>query len=175
MLATQINEGVKKWHVAYTFPKAEKKVQIKLEKIGIEAYLPLQQVVRNWSDRRKKLEVPLFPNYIFVNISEKKRYDAFTVKEILRYVSFQGKVATVNDAVVNSLKCILKEKAEVHLESLPKPGSPVKITNGPFMGIEGILVRRSGKTNLIIQIDALQRAVALNISSFHVEPAFDGM
>ena len=172
MLPNVVNQGPPKWYVAYTFPKAEKKVKDKLEKIGIQSYLPLHQVVRDWSDRKKKLVVPLFPNYIFVHISENKRHEIFAVKEIVKYVSFGGVPATVNDTTVNSLKNILSVNPEIKVEKMVSIGAPVKITRGPFVGTEGIVVRMSGRTKLIIQIEALQRAITLNISASDVDSVY---
>lgn len=160
------------WYVAYTYPKAEKKVQSKLEKIGIQSYLPLHQIIRDWSDRKKKLIVPLFPSYIFINSTPGKKHEIFAVKEIVRYVSFGGRPATVNDSIINSLQNILKQNAEVDIEKYIKEGSPVKITEGPFAGTEGFLIRRNGKTRLLVQIDALQQGITVNISINDVTPLY---
>jgi transcription antitermination factor NusG len=165
MFVQRSYEESHKWYVAYTFPKAEKKAQSKLAVIGIQSYLPMHQTLRNWSDRKKKLVVPLFPNYLFVHISDKKRHETFSVKEIVRYVSFEGKPATINDSIIDSLKNILKEDIDVTVESFFKAGDPVIITRGPFMGTEGIIVNRNGKSRLIIQIASLQCSVAINISA----------
>jgi transcription antitermination factor NusG len=158
------------WYVAYTFPHAEKKVQANLEKIGIHAYLPLHQVIRNWSDRRKKLLVPLFPNYIFVHTSSRQRHESFMVKEIIRYVSFDGRPATVRAAVINSLQNILKEKPEINIEEFVRAGSHVKIIKGPFLGTEGFLIRRNGNTRLLVQIDVLKQGISVNISIDDISP-----
>lgn len=171
-LRSNLSQEVQHWYVAYTFPKAEKKVQIKLDTIGVQSYLPLHQVIKSWSDRKKKLIVPLFPNYIFVYTSEKKRNELFTIKEIVKYVSFGGKPAIVNDSIVSVLKNILKENVEVDIVEDIKVGACVKITHGPFTGAEGKVVNRNGKTRLIVQIDALQRAVAINISASDVAPCY---
>jgi len=164
------SDEIKKWYVAYTYPKAERKVKTKLDTIGIQSFLPMHQVVRAWSDRNKKLTIPLFPNYIFIHISETKRHETFLIKEIIRYVSFEGKPATVHDATIDSLKKILNNKVEIDVENYIKEGTRVKINRGPFTGIEGIVAERNGKTRLIIHIKALQRSVAINISAGDVEP-----
>jgi len=167
-----LKEKDPKWYVAYTFPKSEKAVQNKLEKIGIHSYLPLRQVVREWSDRKKKLLIPLFPNYIFVYASENERHESFIVKEILRYVSFDGKASIISNTVIDSLKHILSRTHDVHVEDLTNEGMPVKIIHGPFNGVEGVILRTKGRERLIVQIRALQRSVALNISTADVESMF---
>lgn len=144
--------------------QGRKKVINKLEILGIQSYLPLHQVVRDWSDRKKKLIVPLFPNYIFIYVSDKKRHETFSVKEIVRYVSFEGKPATVHNTTIDSLKRILEERVEIEVENCIGVGTPVRINRGPFVGVEGVVVNRHGNTRLIIQITALQRCVAVNIA-----------
>ncbi|GGB24136.1 UpxY family transcription antiterminator [Puia dinghuensis] len=161
---------VKKWYVAYTLPKSEEKAQNQLEKIGIHCYLPMHRVIRNWSDRKKKLLVPLFPNYIFVNIADKKRNETFTVKEIVRYVSFGGKPAVINESIINSLQHILDKTMDIDIEKYVQPGVYVRITHGPFAGSEGVLMRRNGNTRLLVQIDALQQGIAVNISIDDISP-----
>jgi len=168
MLIQRSQNELPKWYVAYTFPRSEKKAQSKLDAMGITSYLPMHQTLRTWSDRMKKLLVPLFPNYLFVNVSDKKRHETFAVKEIVKYISFEGKPATVDDSIIDSLKNILKEKVEVTVEDWVKAGDNVIITSGPFMGTEGIVVHKNGKTRLIIQISALQRSVSINISASDV-------
>jgi transcription antitermination factor NusG len=96
------SKTVLQWYVAYVFPKAEKKVQGRLQKMGIESYLPMHKVIRHRSDRMKTLIVPLFPNYLFVHTFDSLRIESFGIKEIVRYVSFNGKVAVVNDSVINN-------------------------------------------------------------------------
>lgn len=168
----QCKPDLQEWHVAYTFPKAEKKVQCKLDKIGIQSFLPLHQVVRNWSDRKKKLIVPLFPNYIFIQTSPDKKHEIYNVKEIVRFVCFGGKPATVKDSVVSSLKNILRENIQVNIEKYTKTGSPVKITQGLFAGTEGFLIRRNGKTQLLVQVDALQQGITITISGNDINPFY---
>jgi transcriptional antiterminator RfaH len=159
-----------KWHVVYTFPNAERKVKEKLESIGIHSFLPMHQVVRDWSDRKKKLIVPLFPNYIFLKAPPDRRHDVFSIKEIIRYVSFGGKPATIDESVIDSLQNLIKQNWPMSIQSIAMAGTPVKITEGPFMGTEGVLVRSNGGSRLIVQIHSLQREVVVNISSTEVEP-----
>jgi transcription antitermination factor NusG len=71
------------WHVVYTMPNSERKVATAIAEMGIEPYLPLHKVMRQWSDRKKKLLVPLFPNYVFVNVSPEKRGYLYSIKELV--------------------------------------------------------------------------------------------
>jgi transcriptional antiterminator RfaH len=158
-----------KWHIAYTYPKAERKVFRKLELMGVTAFLPLHYVVRTWSDRKKKLEVPLFPNYIFIYTSSSERYELLQIKEVVRFVSFDGSPAIVSETLINSLKKMLKGDVEVSEEEYHE-GMHVKVTDGLFKGAEGILIRKNSKSRLVIQIKVLRRTVSVDISSSSIIP-----
>jgi transcription antitermination factor NusG len=160
-----------KWLIAYTLPKAERKVLKKLETLGISAFLPMQKVVRNWSDRKKKLEVPLFPNYIFVHAFNNRLYDPLKVKEIVRYVSFNGRPAIVPESLIDSLRKMLNGKVEVSNEEI-KCGMRVRVEDGPFMGIEGKLTRYNGESRLVIELDVMRRIVSVEISKYSVKPIY---
>lgn len=164
-----LNETYKSWYVAYTYPNAEKKVKRMLEQSGVTSFLPLQKVVRKWSDRTKKLELPFFPNYIFIYTSFKEMHIPLKIKGILRYVTFEGNAATISDGVIESLKKILIGEAVVSNKAFHQVGTPVKITRGPFVGIEGKIARQNGKTRLLVQIKSLNRVVSVDISSDMVE------
>jgi transcriptional antiterminator RfaH len=166
---SSIVELSREWHIAYTYPKAERKVSKKLENLGVASFLPLHNVIRNWSDRKKKLEVPIFPNYIFVYTSRDERYDTLQIKEIVKYVSFDGKPVTVSEAIINSVKTMLKGNVEVSDEEYFE-GMHIKVTDGVFSGAEGILVRKNSRSRLVIQIEALRRTISVDISSNSVAP-----
>jgi transcription antitermination factor NusG len=163
------NQGdvLKKWYIAYTFPKAERKIYKKLEIMGIESFLPLHKVIRQWSDRKKMLEVPLFPNYIFIHASGPERFEALQIKEIVKYVSCEGKPVTVPETLITSLDKMIKGNIEVSSEEYCV-GTHVKVTDGPLCGAEGVLIRKNSKTRLVIQIKALGRCVSVDISSSSV-------
>lgn len=159
----------KQWYIAYTFPKAERKIYKKLELIGVTSYLPLHDVIRTWSDRKKKLTVPLFPNYIFIYTSASECYNLLSVKEIVKYVTFDGKPALISQSMIDSLKKMLTCDVEVSKEML-YTGMPVRVIEGPFLGTEGILLRQNGKSRLVILIDALQRSVSVDVSISSIIP-----
>jgi transcription antitermination factor NusG len=163
---------IKNWHVAYTYPKAEKKVQRMLDKLGIVSFLPLHKEIRTWSDRKKQIELPLFPNYIFIYTSLRERYKPLQVKSIVSYVSFDGKPATVPESVIDSLRTILNLNVEVTNEhcNLYEIGNRVTITEGPFAGIEGILLKKNGKSRLVLQIESLNREVSVEVAVSMVVP-----
>ena len=96
------------WYVIYTQPRNEKKVAERLENIGITAYCPLVTQIRQWSDRKKKVQVPLINSYVFVNVSEKEREQVFQVSGIVRFLFWLGKPAVVRDEEILALQESLK-------------------------------------------------------------------
>jgi transcriptional antiterminator RfaH len=97
------------WHVIYTKPRAEKKVEERLYNFGIEAYCPVKQEVKQWSDRKKKILVPVLPSMVLVNIDEKERNKVFDIPGVVRYMFWLKKHAIVKDDEVVSLKSLLSQ------------------------------------------------------------------
>lgn len=164
------NQTNHNWYVVYTYPKAERKVERKLKEIRINSFLPLYKAVKQWSDRKKKLEVPLFPNYVFVSISPEKRYEVFQVNEIVKFVSFEGKPAIVPEAEINSLQKVMNGEFEIVNEHY-RENTRVKIITGLFSGATGCVLRKDGKRKLVIQITALKRSVSVSLPADCVEEA----
>jgi transcriptional antiterminator RfaH len=127
------------WFALYTRPKNEKKVTEQLVKLGIEVYCPLVTQVKQWSDRKKKVETPLISSYVFVNIEEKERNKVFEAFGVVRYLFWLGKPAVIRDEEIYLLKDSLKEVISTFEISEIKPGDMMNISRGPFQGKEGIV------------------------------------
>jgi len=97
------------WHVIYTKPRAEKKVEERLNNFGIEAYCPVKQEVKQWSDRKKKILVPVLPSMVLVNIDEKERNKVFDIPGVVRYMFWLKKHAVVKNDEVAFLKSLLSQ------------------------------------------------------------------
>lgn len=151
------------WYVIYTRPKSEKKIFAKLQKKKIETFLPLQKVMRQWSDRKKKIEVPLFPNYLFVHISSLQRWNVLSVDGVVRFLQFDGKSAIISETEINTIRGSLSRNPEVSHERFHK-GDQVVISQGPLKSLEGILVNVKGKKRLAIRIDTIDRSILVDVS-----------
>ena len=127
------------WFALYTRPKNEKKVTEQLVKLGIEVYCPLVTQVKQWSDRKKKVETPLISSYVFVNIEEKDRNKVFEAFGVVRYLFWLGKPAVIRDEEIYLLKDSLKEVISSFEISEIKPGDVMNISRGPFQGKEGVV------------------------------------
>lgn len=157
------------WYAAYTFPKFEKKVHIELVRRNVEAYLPLQKVSRQWSDRIKKLEVPLFPNYVFIKTSDFERRELVTIHGLSYFVSFECRPATISDEDIATIKKLESESLEV--ESTLVEGTLVKVIRGPLAGLRGRLYVRKGKCRFGVRIDTINQSLSVEIPAAYLEEA----
>ena len=148
------------WYVIYTKPRNEKKVAESLQKIGIVVYCPLVTQIKQWSDRKKKIQVPLFNSYLFVNFEDKNRNDVFEVNGVVRYLFWLGKPAVVRDEEIELLQESLKYiMTSVELTTI-KTGDLLNIAAGPFKGKEGV-VKNINKNNLQLVLKELGVVVTL--------------
>jgi transcription antitermination factor NusG len=159
-----------KWNVVYTRPKSEKRVASSISEMGIESYLPLHKVVKQWSDRRKKMEVPLFPNYVFVKVDASKRGYLYSIKELVRFVSIEKKPVVVCEKEILAIKHVLSEDLEVVSEEYFQQGMKIKIKQGQFQGLEGVVIKKYGDMRLLVKIDCLKKAYSFNVPAKLAEP-----
>ena len=137
--------------------------------MGIESYLPMHKVVRQWSDRKKKMEVPLFPNYVFVKVDEVMRVSLFSIKELVKFVSIEKRPVVVREKEIMTIKRVLSEDVQVSAEEYFQEGMRVRIGYGQFVGMEGVIVKKNNSTRLVVKIDGLMKAFSFNIASHLAE------
>ncbi|MGV8947008.1 MAG: UpxY family transcription antiterminator [Lutibacter sp.] len=148
------------WYVIYTKPKWEKKVADRLQKSGITVYCPMVTQIKQWSDRKKKVETPLIPSYVFVNIEEKNRNAVFEVPGVVRYLFWLGKPAIVREVEILALQESLKETLSSVEITTYKTGDIINIADGPFKGKEGI-VKQVSKNKLQLVLKELGMLITL--------------
>ena len=143
------------WYVVYTKPKWERKVAEQLGKIGIECYCPLITVVRQWSDRKKKIEVPLFNSYVFVQLAELDRNLVFQSTGAVRYLFWLGKPAIVKEEEIDVIKKWLHtpDSYDVSLTAI-QVGDSIELESGPFSKQKAI-VQEVNKTHYILVLETL--------------------
>ncbi|MBU1012585.1 MAG: UpxY family transcription antiterminator [Bacteroidetes bacterium] len=142
------------WYALYTKSMQEKKVYAEIIKRGFNAYLPLETKIKQWSDRKKKVEVPMIRSYVFVNISEKEYYDIVNITGAVRYVTFEGKAVAIPEWQIDAMKKMVEFKAP-HYYSGERflKGEMIIIESGPLKGYEGEVVKdNNGKNKIIIRI-----------------------
>ncbi len=158
------------WYAVYTRSRSEKRLMELLTAKGIEAYVPLRKVMRQWSDRKRLVEEPIIRSYCFVKVGAKEYYDVLNTPGAVRYIWFSGKPATIPERQIDILKAITG--ANVEVECLPdtfQPGIQVKVNAGPLIGLTGELVNLANKKRVIIRIDHLNQVLTLSISPMLIE------
>lgn len=143
------------WYVIYTKPKWEKKVAERLTQVGVECYCPLITKVQQWSDRKKKVEIPLFNSYVFVQISDTDRNSVFQIPGVVRYLFWLGKPAIVRDEEINIIKNSLKASniADISVTSL-QVGDKIKLDSGAFNN-QNAIVQEVSNTHYILILETL--------------------
>jgi transcriptional antiterminator RfaH len=140
------------WFVIYTKSRNEKKVAELLQKNGVEVFCPLVKLKKNWSDRSKIVETPLFNSYVFFNLSEKDRNVVFNVPGVIRFVFWLNKPAVVRDCEIESLKAMLSETMDSFSIENYQIGDTIKISEGAFKGVEGVIEKQTNtKLHLILE------------------------
>jgi transcription termination/antitermination protein NusG len=157
--------SIRTWYVAYTAPRAEKKVANRLEKVGIKYYLPLREEFRKWSDRYKKIVVPVFPSYIFVYVNQVEYFSAINQSGMVKYVHFGGVPAQINEKTIENIQKMLEYNQILELcDKLPDIGDRIKIPTGPLAGIEGKVLRLKGKTHFVLEVNEWGKCIILPYS-----------
>lgn len=149
------------WYVIYTKPRNEKKVAERLQQIGITVYCPMVTMVKQWSDRKKKVQVPLFNSYVFVQLPEKEREAVFGVSGVVRYLFWLGRPAIVREEEILALQEGLKETIASYEVREIKVGDVVPIPSGPFQGKEAI-IKHINKNSLQLILKELGVLITLN-------------
>jgi len=156
-----------KWYPLYTKSRHEKKAYENLIKAGYEAFLPLRKSERKWSDRKKIIDVPLIPSYVFSRFSRSEMNEVLKIYGISRYIKFNGKPAYVRDNEIELLKKALETDNEINtMDSNLKKGSIVEIMSGPFKGFSGRVIRSSGNKKLVIELEAINQTFCVTLDKF---------
>jgi transcription antitermination factor NusG len=160
------------WFAIQTCPRHEKHVASQLTLKGVSNYLPIMPRVRQWSDRRKKIELPLFPCYTFVRIvpSAEQRVQVLQVPGVVGFVGAARQGIPIPDRQVENIQTLLINKIALDPYPFVKVGQRVRICGGALDGVEGILARRDGMRRLVISVDSFERSVSLCVEGFGVEP-----
>ena len=158
------------WYAVQTRYRAEKRVKTQLSKKGFETFVPFVEEVHRWSDRRKRVEIPLFSGYTFVhtNLSKEARAGVLHTPGVLRFVAFGGEATSVPFKQIEDLRKLLEHKVPCSLHAFLKVGRRVRIRGGCLDGLEGIL-EQSGEKKLVISIECIERSVAVQIEGYELE------
>jgi transcription antitermination factor NusG len=165
-------EKEKKWYALYTKPRWEKKVSKVLEQKGIECWCPLKRTQKQWSDRKKIVEEPLFTSYVFVRIEEGERTKVLMTDGILNFVYYVGKPAIIRDEEIDIIKKYLSEKeATVSVQSLTSldENMRIKVNHGIFMDTTGTVLK-GGKKKVFVKLESLDQVMIVEFPIEFLSP-----
>ncbi len=164
-------ESQRFWYALQTRSRHEKVVHEQLEQKALESFLPLYRSMRRWKDRRKELALPLFPGYVFVRVALNERREALKTHGVARIVSFGGVPASLPEKEIEAIRHFLEQKVRLDPYPYLRIGQRARIGSGPFVGLEGILLRKKNSLRFVISLDLILRSVAVEIDSTELEPA----
>ena len=159
------------WLAVYTMSRHEKRVAWDLSQRHLTSFLPTYRTVHRWKDRRKELELALFPSYVFVQAQRKDRLQILQVPSVVNIVSFDGQPAVIPDAEIEALRRGLDGDVRLQPHPYLKVGKRVRIHSGPMAGQEGILTRRKDRCRVVLSIDFIMRSVSVEVDACDIEPA----
>ena len=152
------------WFALYTKPRAEKKVYGELRLKGIEVYLPLRKELRQWSDRKKWIEVPIINSYIFVRIRMADYRQVFESKGIVSYVSRKGKAVVIPDREIEAMQRAVNSKLSFNVEaSTIQKGQIITVASGPLKGITGEVMEVQGDRKFFLRISHIGYSLVVNL------------
>src|SRR5258708_4514565 len=159
----------KRWYAAYTSANHEKRVAEQLAVRDVEHFLPVYDSVRRWKDRRVKLQLPLFPGYVFVCMALRDRLQVQQVPGVAHLVGFGGTPAALPEEAIEALRASLERGVRAEPHPYLTVGRSVRLKSGPLAGMQGILLLRRGRFRVVISIDLIQRSVVVDADVADVE------
>jgi transcription antitermination factor NusG len=159
-----------RWYAAYTIARHEKCVARQMEERGIEYFLPLYRSIHRWKDRRKQVELALFPSYIFVHMALTDRLRVLQLPSVVYLVSFNGRPVPLPESEITALRGAAT--GNVCLEPHPylKIGRRVRVCSGPMAGLDGVLLREKERLRVVLSIDLIMRSVAVEVDRADIAP-----
>ena len=151
------------WYALYTKPRHEKKVDMLLSEKDIESYLPVIKQWRQWKDRKKMVERPLFSSYLFADFEYKYRFDILQTDGVVKIINFNGVPAVVPDWQIASLRQMLEFPETLQLELYLKPGELVEVIEGPMRGMRGTVLRLKNSHRLVLTIEGIMQSISVEV------------
>jgi len=160
-----------RWYAVYTRSRHEKRIREQLDSQSLESFLPLYEEVHRWKDRRMLVRLPIFPGYLFVRIAlSEHRRAVVTMPGVVNLVGIPGCPTPIEDHEIEALRTCSAQGQSMVPHPYLTVGRRVRVSRGPLADMEGILVRRKGKSRLILSIKLIARAVAVEVEAGDVIP-----
>jgi len=159
----------RRWYAAYTCAKHEKRVAEQLTQRSLENFLPQYGSVRRWKDRRVKLQLPLFPGYVFVRLALRERLRVLETPSVVRLVGFNGQPTALPDKEIEALRACAAAQLQAEPHSYLTAGRRVRIKSGPLAELEGVLVRRKNAIRVVLSLDLIAQSAAVEVDAEDIE------
>lgn len=158
------NTQDKQWYALYTKSRGEKKALEQLTSLGIETYLPLKKQLRQWSDRKKWVEMPVISSYIFIKIPISDYREVFKATNVVAYVSYKGKACVIPEGDILAMKRTIENQLDFSIEPNEiEKGQQITVTSGPLEGIKGEVMDVQGKKKIILRIQHIGYTLVVNL------------
>ena len=158
------------WYVLVTRSRYEKKCEQLLIKKGFEVFLPLQKIMRQWSDRKKEVEIPLFSGYLFIRYDKSKRFDVLNTPGIAHFVRYNKQDAVISDQHIQAIKIAIDDFVKMDIiEKQFLEGEEIVIKSGPFKGFYGKIVNHKNNRKILITVDTLGKDILIEIGKTNIE------
>jgi transcription antitermination factor NusG len=158
------------WYAVCTAANREKRVADQFRERCVEHFLPTYESLRKWKDRRKMLDRPLFPGYLFVHIALCERIRVVQVPGVAYLVGFNGRPAAVDEKDIESIRLAIALRVRLAPHPYLTAGCRVRICRGPFEGAEGVMVRQSKSFRVVLSLSMIQSSVAVEVHAEDIEP-----
>ena len=154
----------------YVRSRHEKNVYSALLDKGIDASLPMMTVVREWSDRKKKVQLPLFRGYVFVNIDVNiDNLNVLQTAGVVKFIGIRNKPSRIPDEQIHWMHMLVAESDTVRAEKEIPVGQRVRVMIGPFKGIKGVVRRVGSRSRLVVLIESIMKAISIDIKAEYIE------
>jgi transcription antitermination factor NusG len=172
LLPPPLGVGSTGWFAIQTKPRHEKTVASGLREKDLTVFLPLHKAVHQWSDRRKELQLPLFPSYVFVRNGGSHSFRASVLRTngVRSFVGMRGAGICVPDDEIEAVQRILAERVTFTNSPFLTVGQKVRICGGSLDGVHGILIAVNGGRSLVISVECIERSLAIRVDGYRVEP-----
>jgi transcription antitermination factor NusG len=159
------------WYAIHTRSNCEKRISSALTETGIESYLPSFQETRQWKDRKKVLDVPIFPGYVFARFADSSasRIAVSRTDGVVRILGAGDRIEAVPEEEIEGLRLVLNNSDRCMAHPLLREGSWVRVRRGVLKNLEGLLVRVKNQTRLVLSVTLLSRSVSTEVDARDVE------
>jgi transcription antitermination factor NusG len=158
------------WYAIWTRSRHEKIVRDQLDRKHVDVFLPTIGKWSRWKDRKKKIDWPLFPGYVFARFVADERIGVLKVDGVVQIISNNGVLSPIPEEEIESIKTLVNSELAYDPVPLVKEGDMVRVVHGPLKGVVGRLMRKGAHARLVLSVDLIGQAVSVEIDAADVKP-----